>query len=107
MKVTTWATYLKNHKDREDYNKAAVEVAEVINQKYDKTKVFLRLVKEQLIVIAMKSGVDGVAQYLFKFFKLGNSILKQGMKCAVMIGFGKISTTVSVDPKSLFKLLTT
>ena len=45
-------------------------------------------------------------QYLFNFFKVGNSILKQGMKYAIMVRFRKRSTTVLVDHKALFRFLT-
>ena len=50
--------------------------------------------------------MDGAAQYWFNFFKMENSILRQGIKFVAMIGFGKRATTVSVDPDALFKFLT-
>ena len=83
--VTTWEEFLKNHKDNDDYNKKALEISELCTPKGDKNQAFAKLTEAQPLVVVSKSAVDGAAQYLFNFFKMGNSILKQGIKYAALI----------------------
>ena len=60
-----------------------------VPQRGFKDQAFTKLTEAQPLVVVSKSAVDGAAQYLFNFFKMGNSILKQGIKYVAMIGFGK------------------
>ena len=96
--TTTWAEFLKNHKDNEEYNKVAVEVADLCKPMGDKNQAFSKLTKTQPLVVVSKRAVDWTAKYLFNFFNMGNSISKHGIKFVAMIGFGKRATPVSVDP---------
>ena len=41
---------------------------------------------------------------MFKFFKLGNELIKKAVKYGGMMGFGPTALTVSVDPMSLLKI---
>ena len=105
MISTTWAEFLKDHKENEDYNKATVEAATLIDKKTDRNVAFTKLTEAQLLVVVSKSAVGGAAQYLFSFFKLGNSILRKGIQFVAMIKFGKRATILLVDPDTLFNFL--
>ena len=83
-----------------------VKIFQLCKPKEDKNEVFTKMKEAQPLVVVSKSAVDGAAQYLFNFFKLGNLILKQGMKYVVIIGFRKRAKTVLVDPNTLFRFLT-
>ena len=74
--ATSWAEFLRNHKDSIDYNNAALEVAELCKPEKDKYQVFTKMTEAQLLVVVSKSAVDGAAQYLFNFFAQRNLILK-------------------------------
>ena len=102
--TTTWVEFLKNHKDNEDYNKAAVEVTD-LSKPRDKNQALTKLTEAQPLVVVSKSTVNGAAQYLLNYLKMGNSILKCEIKFVAMIRFRKRATTVSVDPSVLFKFL--
>ena len=103
----TWADFIKDYKDWDEYDKGAMEIAHNCKKKEDKIQVFKKMTEAQPLIVVWKSAVDGAAQYLFNFFKMGNSILERRMKYVAMIGFGKRSTAVLVDPNALFRFLTT
>ena len=71
MILTTLAEFLKDHKENEDYNKTAAEVAMLIDNKTDRLVAFTKLTEAQPLVVVSKRAVGGAAQYLFNFFKLG------------------------------------
>ena len=74
----------------------------MIDKKTDRPVAFMKLTEAQPIVLVSKSAVGGAAQYLFNFFKLGNSILRKGIQFVAMIGFRKRATTLLVDLDTLF-----
>ena len=84
--METWAAFLKYHKDSDEYNKASMEVVELCDLNKDKSQVFTKMTEAQPLVVVLKSAVDSTVQYLFNIFKLGNLILKQGMKYPAIKG---------------------
>ena len=68
--ATTWADFLKDHKDHKDqdeYNKREMEIAQLWKSKEDKIQVFKKMTEVQPLVMVSKSAVDDVEQYLFNF----------------------------------------
>ena len=61
MISTTWAELLKDYKENEDYNKAASEVAMLIDKKLDRLVAFTKLTDAQPLVVVSKSAVGGAA----------------------------------------------
>ena len=59
--ISTWAAFLRKHKDSDEYNRAAMEVTELCNLKEDKNKVFKKMSEAQTLVVVSKSAVDSAA----------------------------------------------
>ena len=97
-----WATYLRNHQDREDYNKNAGSLADLSDEKINQETIFLRTAESPTIVVASKSAVDNNIQPIFNLFTTGNTILKSSRKFGAFIGFGETATPITVLPKMLF-----
>ena len=102
--MRSWADFLRNHPDNGEFDVAASAIANLNRSTSDKEVVFAKLTKSTPLVVASKSAVSGTVQYLFKFFKLGNDLIKKAVKYGGMMGFGPTALTVSVDPMSLFEI---
>ena len=63
----TWAEFLKNHKDQDEYKKCSMEIAQLCNPKEVKIQVFTKMKEAQPFVVVSKNAVDGTAQCLFNF----------------------------------------
>ena len=102
--MRSWADFLRNHPDNGDFDVAASAIADLNKSTNDKEVVFAKLTESTPLVVASKSAVSGTVQYLFKFFKLGNDLIKKAVKYGGMMGFGPTALTVSVDPMSLLEI---
>lgn len=102
--MRSWADFLRDHPDNDEFDAAAKEIANLNKATKDKDVVFAKLTESTPLVVASKSAVSGKVQYLFKFFKVGNDLIKKAVKYGGTMGFGPTAFTVSLDPTSLLEI---